>query len=98
MAYDGAALPMSDAPEKQAREKIDALLTACGWAVQNYVVVDFTACAVGRPFAQLVLTALSSNRLTSVDAARYLGLRFEHIDELRQQITDPSISVPRSLY
>ena len=34
---------MSEAPEKQARQTIDALLTACGWVVQNYVGVDFTA-------------------------------------------------------
>jgi type I restriction enzyme R subunit len=39
----GAAFPMSEAPEKQARQTIDALLTACGWVVQNYAAVDFTA-------------------------------------------------------
>jgi hypothetical protein len=37
----------------------------------------------GRPFAQLVLEALSANRITSVDASRYLDLKFEHFDKLR---------------
>ncbi|HXB02021.1 MAG TPA: type I restriction-modification enzyme R subunit C-terminal domain-containing protein [Opitutaceae bacterium] len=30
-------------PEAQAREKIDAQLVACGWVVQDYKAVDFTA-------------------------------------------------------
>ena len=37
----------------------------------------------GRPFAQLVLEALSANRITAVTAARYLDLKFEHFDKLR---------------
>ncbi len=37
----------------------------------------------GRPFAQLVLEALDANRITSVDAARYLDLKFEHFGKLR---------------
>ena len=41
----------------------------------------------GRPFAQLVLEALSANRLTAVDAARYLDLKFEHFDKLREQLS-----------
>jgi Zn-dependent peptidase ImmA (M78 family)/transcriptional regulator with XRE-family HTH domain len=40
----------------------------------------------GRPFAQLVLEALSANRLTTVDAARYLDLRFEHFGTLRNHL------------
>jgi Zn-dependent peptidase ImmA (M78 family)/DNA-binding XRE family transcriptional regulator len=40
----------------------------------------------GRPFAQLVLEALSANRLTAVDAARYLDLRFEHFETLRNHL------------
>jgi len=40
----------------------------------------------GRPFAQLVLEALSANRLTTVDAARYLDLRFEHFEILRNHL------------
>jgi len=40
----------------------------------------------GRPFAQLVLEALSANRITSVDASRYLDLRFEHFDKLRAHL------------
>lgn len=37
----------------------------------------------GRPYAQLVLEALAANRITSVDAARHLALRFEHFDKLK---------------
>jgi Zn-dependent peptidase ImmA (M78 family)/transcriptional regulator with XRE-family HTH domain len=36
----------------------------------------------GRPFATLVLEALSANRITSVDAARYLDLKLEYFEEL----------------
>ena len=44
----------------------------------------------GRPFAQLVLEALSANRITPVDASRYLDLKFEHFDKLRANLTfDP---------
>ena len=41
----------------------------------------------GRPFAQLVLEALSANRITSVEASRYLDLKFEHFDKLRTHLT-----------
>ena len=47
--------------------------------------------AIGRnglPFAQLVLEALSANRITSVTAARYLDLKFEHFDKLRAIVRD----------
>jgi hypothetical protein len=54
--------------------------------------------AGGRPFAQLVLTALSSNRLTAVDAARYLDLRFERFDELRRCLAESSISPSPRIY
>ena len=40
----------------------------------------------GRSFAQLVLEALDTNRLTSVDASRYLDLKFEHFDKLRARL------------
>lgn len=40
----------------------------------------------GRPFAQLVLEALDSNRITAVDASRYLDLRFDHIEKLRTEL------------
>jgi len=42
----------------------------------------------GRPFTQLVLEALSANRITSVTAARYLDLKFEHFDKLRAVVRD----------
>ena len=41
----------------------------------------------GKPFAQLVLEALSANRITSVDASRYLDLKFEHFEKLRAHLT-----------
>lgn len=40
----------------------------------------------GRPFTTLVLGALAANRITSVDAARYLDLKFHHFDELRTHL------------
>ncbi|MBM3845179.1 MAG: ImmA/IrrE family metallo-endopeptidase [Verrucomicrobia bacterium] len=41
----------------------------------------------GRPFAQLVLEALSANRITSVDASRYRDLKFEHFGKLRSHLS-----------
>ena len=38
----------------------------------------------GRTFVQLVLTALDTNRITSTDAARYLDLKLEHFNRLRE--------------
>jgi Zn-dependent peptidase ImmA (M78 family)/transcriptional regulator with XRE-family HTH domain len=40
----------------------------------------------GRPFAQLVIEALDSNRITAVQASRYLDLRFHHLDKLRSDL------------
>ena len=40
----------------------------------------------GRPYIQLVLEALASNRITPVTAARYLDLKFEHFDKLKTAI------------
>ncbi|MGO8836839.1 MAG: ImmA/IrrE family metallo-endopeptidase [Limisphaerales bacterium] len=40
----------------------------------------------GRPFTQLVLEALAANRITPVDASRYLDLKFEHFDKLREHL------------
>lgn len=42
----------------------------------------------GRPFTQLVLEALSANRITPVTAARYLDLKFEHFEKLMAAIRD----------
>ncbi len=44
----------------------------------------------GRSFAQLVLEALDTNRITSVDASRYLELKFEHFGKLRERIAAES--------
>ena len=43
----------------------------------------------GRPFAKLVLEAMAANRITSVDAARHLDLKFQHFDQLRTLLVGP---------
>jgi Zn-dependent peptidase ImmA (M78 family)/transcriptional regulator with XRE-family HTH domain len=43
----------------------------------------------GRAFVKLVLEAMSAKRITSVDAARYLDLRFHHFDRLRALLVGP---------
>lgn len=48
--------------------------------------VDKTLGRSGRPFAQLVLEALDANRITSVEASRYLDLKFDHFDKLRSEL------------
>jgi Zn-dependent peptidase ImmA (M78 family)/DNA-binding XRE family transcriptional regulator len=45
----------------------------------------------GRPYVQLVLEALDANRITSVDAARYLDLKFEHFPKLREMLAQGPI-------
>ncbi len=40
----------------------------------------------GRPFMQLVLEALSANRISSLTAARFLDLKFEHFEKLKTAI------------
>ncbi len=45
----------------------------------------------GRPYVQLVLEALDANRITSVDAARYLDLKFEHFAKLRDMLSQGPI-------
>lgn len=40
----------------------------------------------GRPFAQLVLEALDTNRITPVEASRYLNLKYTHFERLRELI------------
>lgn len=42
----------------------------------------------GRPFAALVLEALAANRITSVDAARHLDLKFEHFEKLGEHLRE----------
>jgi Zn-dependent peptidase ImmA (M78 family) len=42
----------------------------------------------GRPYIQLVLEALGSNRITTVDAARYLDLKAEHFEKLRGALSE----------
>jgi Zn-dependent peptidase ImmA (M78 family) len=45
--------------------------------------VDISLGRNGRPYVKLVLEALAANRITSVDASRHLGLKFEHFDKLK---------------
>jgi hypothetical protein len=40
---------------------------------------------------QLVLEALDANRITSVDAGRYLDLKFEHFGKLRDMLSQGPI-------
>jgi len=40
----------------------------------------------GRPFARLVLEAMDANRITAVEACRYLDLRFDHVQKLRREL------------
>lgn len=40
----------------------------------------------GVQFAQLVIEALDSNRITAVEASRYLDLKFQHFDKLREYV------------
>lgn len=55
--------------------------------------VDKTLGRAGRPFVQLVLEALDANRITAVDASRYLNLRFDHIDKLRAELRSGAAGV-----
>lgn len=50
--------------------------------------VDKTLGRAGRPFTRLVLDALAANRITTVDASRYLNLKYEHFDKLRTKLTE----------
>jgi hypothetical protein len=43
----------------------------------------------GRPFVRLVFDALSQNRITATDAARYLDLRYEHFQKLTNRLVGP---------
>jgi Zn-dependent peptidase ImmA (M78 family) len=48
--------------------------------------VDKTLGRSGRSFVQLVLEALDINRITAVQASRYLDLRFDYFDKLRAEL------------
>lgn len=48
--------------------------------------VDKALARSGRPFAQLVLEALDTNRITSTDASHYLDLRFDYMEKLREKL------------
>lgn len=40
----------------------------------------------GSSFARLVVEALSQERITSLEAARYLDLKYPHIEALRREL------------
>ncbi len=48
--------------------------------------VDMAVTRNGRPFTQVVLEALHSNRITAVEASRYLELKYEHFGKLQEKI------------
>ncbi|HEY2344222.1 MAG TPA: ImmA/IrrE family metallo-endopeptidase, partial [Chthoniobacteraceae bacterium] len=48
--------------------------------------VDIALGRNGKPYVQLVLDALAANRITSVDASRHLGLKFQHFDKLKESL------------
>jgi len=50
--------------------------------------VEKAVSRAGRPFASLVLEALGANRITSVDASRFLDLKFEHFEELGDHLRE----------
>lgn len=50
--------------------------------------VDKTLGRAGRPFTQLVIEALDGNRITAVQACRFLDLRFDHFDKLRASLRE----------
>lgn len=49
--------------------------------------IDLTLGRAGRPFTRTVLEALEANRITPVNAARYLDLKFEHFEKLKAALT-----------
>src|SRR4030095_16405788 len=53
-------------PEQKAREQIDAMLTASGWAVQDFKAVDFSA-ASGIALREVPLTSGPCDYLLLVD-------------------------------
>ena len=50
--------------------------------------VSQTLGRAGRPFVRLVLEALATNRITAVNASRYLDLKFEHFEKLKGALQD----------
>ena len=54
--------------------------------------VDIALNRNGKPYVQLILEALSANRITSVDASRHLALKFEHFDKLRESLRGGPVS------
>ena len=68
--------------KKGWNEHIGTLPKAKGFATP----VDKTLGRSGRPFVQMVLEALDTNRITVVQASRYLDLRFDHFEKLRTEL------------
>jgi hypothetical protein len=52
----------------------------------NPSVIAWALTDNSRPFVRLVFNALSQNRITATDAARYLDLRYEHIQKLTKRL------------
>ena len=50
--------------------------------------IDKTLGRAGRPLSQLVLEAMDANRITAVQASRYLDLRYDYFDGLRSELAE----------
>ena len=78
---------MSWAAYQDWKEKWDAYLSKIGPRTGGIASPAEKAInRSGRPFVQLVLEALNANRIASVDAARYLDLKFQHFEELKKNL------------
>lgn len=49
--------------------------------------IAMTLGRAGRPFTRTILEALDASRITAVNAARYLDLKFEHFEKLKAALT-----------
>ena len=77
---------------RQWREEWDIYVAGLKPPRGGYASPEITALSRGgRPFARLVLEALDANRITAVEACRYLDLRFDHVQNLRKELQiDPA--------
>lgn len=53
--------------------------------------VEKTLGRAGRPLVRLVLEAMDANRITAVQASRYLDLRFDHFEGLRSELHERAV-------
>ena len=58
---------MPDTPEQRARRQIDTQLAACGWVVQDFKSVDFSAAGRGIALREVPLKTGPCDYLLLVD-------------------------------